>query len=314
MSTHHLPDPFRADADDGLDAGVDAGDQGRERRERPDPVWPFYRSGYVSTFLAGRLQDGSDFALVAGAHGRHFPYYDPRSQWDDLLLVAGDRGLLAAGRRLPPLSLVLGEGSAVVAYHGLAAAAGGAAAPLVDIDLDLELHATFYRPRSEGLGRGRLLLGLLWQPALLRGRGTLALNGARHRIDLVAGEMERGTLLNLRSPLFRFAYDYLGVTRAGAEPAAQVAFRVRPLARGLAALPLQLALALARAHERLTLAGDAPVRGDPRALGPAPGDEVAPIVESVVDLGPARLTRQLVRVGGPLRPRWGLREEYSSTR
>lgn len=314
MSTHHLPDPFRADADDRTGADADASGEGRERRERPDPVWPFYRSGYVSTFLAGRLQDGSDFALVAGAHGRHFPYYDPRSQWDDLLLVAGDRSLVAAGRRLPPLSLVLGDRSAVVAYHGLAAAAGGGAAPLVDIDLSLELHARLFRPRSEGLGRGRLLLGLLWQPALLRGRGTLSLNGVRHRVELVAGAMERGTLLNLRWPLFRFAYDYLGITRAGAEPAAHVAFRVRPLARGLAALPLRLALALARARERLTLAGDTPARGDRRALGPAPGDELTAVVESVVDLGPARLTRQLVRVGGPVRARWGLREEFSRIR
>jgi len=299
----HAQDPFRAQP--GAVADPDAA--GGERRERSGPPWPLYRSGYVSTFLAGRLQDGADFALVAGAHGRHYPFYHPSCRWDDLLLLAGDRGLLAAGRRLPPLSLVLAEGSALVAYHGLAAAADGA---LVDVDLDLKLHARLYRPRSEGLGRGRLLLGLLWQGALLRGRGTLALNGARRRIDLVAGAMERGTLLNLRWPLFRVGFDYQGLTRAGPEPAAHVAFRAWPLARGPAAAPLRAALALLRAREDLTLAGLTPARGDPRSLGPTPDEPVVPIVESIVDLGPARLTRQLLRVGGPTRVRWGLRERF----
>src|SRR5512142_552013 len=144
MSTQ-LPESPRGRAPDAPFGSPSSSGALRERRDRPRAVWPFYRTGYLSTFLSGRLEDGSPFALAAGAHGLHYPFYHPRSRWDDLLLLAGDRRLLGVGRRLPPLSLALGgDGSALVAYHGLAAGEGGA---LVDVDLQLELRAMLYPAR-----------------------------------------------------------------------------------------------------------------------------------------------------------------------
>ena len=307
MATH-LPDPLHRSPGAPWGSAASVASFGRERRERA-PSWPFYRAGYVNALLSGRLDDGADFAVVAGEHGRNYPFFHPRSRWDDLLMVAGGRRLLAAGRRLPPLTLVLkDDGSALLAYRGLAAAARGA---LVDVDLQLELTASLRPPRWEGLGRGPLRLGLRWQPALVRGAGTLTLDGKRRRVEALAGEMERGSLQNLRARAFRFAYDHLAVTRPGAEAAAHVAFRSFPLARGPAGWPLRALLFLARAGENLTLCeDDRAERGDPRALAPAPGEPVEPWVESVVNLGPARLVRQLARVGPAERHRWALIEHF----
>ena len=271
-------------------------------------VWPFYRAGYVNALLCGRLEDGSELVVMAGEHGRNYPFLHPRSRWDDLLMVAGECRLLAAGRRLPPLTLVLrDDGSALLVYRGLAATAGGA---LVDVDLELRLSAHLVRPRWEGIGRGPLLLGLRWQPALVRGTGTLALDGARRRVEAVSGEMERGSLRNLRWRGFRVAWDYLAATRPGPDAAAHVAFRSYPLARGPAGLLLRALLLLAGARENLTIAEGRTESGDARGLAPAPGEAVEPWVESVVNLGPARLVRQLARIGPPGRHRWALLERF----
>ncbi len=306
MATH-LPDPLHGSAGALWASAYRGARYGPERRERAG-VWPFYRAGYVNALLCGRLDDGGEFAVAAGEHGRNYPFFHPRSRWDDLLMVAGGRRLLAAGRRLPPLTLVLkDDGSALLAYRGLAATARGA---LVDVDLKLELTAGLRPPRWEGLGRGRLLLGLRWQPALVRGTGTLTLDGTRRRVEALTGEMERGSLQNLRAKAFRVTYDYMAVTRPGADPAAQVTFRTHPLAHGPAGLLLRALLFLARAHENLTLSDGRTERGDPRALGPAPGEMVEPWVESVVNLGPARLIRQLARIGPSGRHRWGLIERF----
>ena len=43
-----------------------------------------------------------------------------------------------------------------------------------------------------------------------------------HYWNRVLGEMERGTLTNLRGRMFEFGYDYLAVTRSADEPAAYV--------------------------------------------------------------------------------------------
>lgn len=143
MATH-LPDPLHGTAGAFRLPGELGWIPPRERRGRAG-AWPFYRAGYVNALLTGRLEDGTDFAVAAGEHGRNYPFFHPRAQWDDLLMVAGGRRLLAAGRRLPPLTLVLrDDGTALLAYHGLAATTRGA---LVDVDLNLRITAGLQPPR-----------------------------------------------------------------------------------------------------------------------------------------------------------------------
>lgn len=283
-----------------------------EATRRPHSPRPalLYRSAYRSALVVGRLDDGGDFAVVAGTHGRHYPYYHPRSRWDDLLLVVGPLRLRAVGRRLSGLSLDLHlPGPATIAYHGRASDSAGA---LLDVDLHLELQATSFPPRPEGIGVGRLLLGLLWQPALVRGTGTVSVNGTpRSEIRQLAGEAERGLLTNLRAPAFRFGFDYLAVTRPAGEPAAFVRFNTWPLARGAGALPLRLLLSMAAASEALTLTPSGARPGDTAGLDARPDEAAEPLVRSPVPLGPATLERQLVRFGFGDAARFGLLEHVS---
>jgi len=286
----------------------------RERRGRLHVYGPLYRSGFLAAFVCGRLDDGADFALAVGSHASHYPYAHPRSRWDELLLVAGDERLLVSGHRISPLGLALGPGRrAIIAYHGRAArvtggnASGASRGVAVDIDLNLDLDAVVHHPRIQGLGLGRPLIGLQWQPALVRGSGSLALDGRRRRIARAAGLMERGSLTNLRGKLFQFAYEYLAVCRPDGEPAAYVRFATTPLHRGIAGLPLRLLLATGIASEEVTLTAARPEHGDAFGLAPRPGEPVARLVSHRIEIGPGTLVSELVAIGDAER-RYGLRQ------
>jgi len=286
----------------------------RERRGRVHVYGPFYRSGFLAAFVCGRLDDGADLALAVGSHASHYPYPHPRSRWDEFMLLAGDERLLFAGRRISPLGIALGPGRrATIAYHGRAfrAAPGGAEgagrAPAVDMDLNLDLDAVVYAPRTQGLGLRRPLLGLQWQPALVRGSGSLTLDGRRRRIDHAAGLMERGSLTYLRGKLFQFGYEYLAVGRPAGEPAAYVRFATAPLHRGIAGLPLRALLATGIAGEELTVTADRALPGDPHGLAPRPAEPVVGLVGHSVELGPGTLVSELIAIG-EAEQRYGLRQ------
>ncbi len=286
----------------------------RDRRGRVHVYGPLYRSGFLAAFVCGRLDDGADLALAVGSHASHYPFAHPRSRWDEFLLLAGDERLLVSGRRISPLGIALGPGRrATVAYHGRAfrMAPGGAPdasrAVAVDVDLNLDLDSVVHHPRIQGIGLRRPLIGLQWQPALVRGSGSLTLDGRRRRIDHAAGLMERGSLANLRGKLFQFAYDYLAVCRPDGEPAAYVRFATAPLHTGMAGLPLRLLLATGIANEEVTLTAARPLHGDVHGLAPGPTEPVTALVGHRIELGPGTLVSELIAIGDTER-RYGLRQ------
>lgn len=285
----------------------------RERRGRVHVYGPLYRSGFLASFICGKLDDGADLALAVGSHARNYPYAHPRSRWDELLLVAGDDRLLVAGRRISPLGIALGPGNrATLTYHGRAfllppdSGPDPSRAMAVDVDVNLDLDAVVYQPRTQGIGLRYSLVGLQWQPALVRGSGSLTLNG-RRRIAHAAGLMERGSLTNLRGKAFQFGYDFLAVCRPAGEPAAYVRFAAAPLHTGVVGLPLRVLLAAGIARDEVTLEGSRPRQGDPYGLAPRHAEPVATLVRHQTDLGPGTLTSELVVIGGADR-RYALRQ------
>lgn len=289
----------------------------RERRGRTNIYGPFYRSGFLASFVCGRLDDGADLALGVGSYARHYPYAHPRSRWDEFLLLAGDERLLVSGRRISPLGIALGPGRrASIAFHGHAfrvapgSARDASRAVAVDVDLNLDLDAVVQHPRVQGLGFRHATLGLLWQPALVGGSGSLTLDGRRRRVDHAAGLMERGSLTNLRAKPFQFAYDFLAVCRPAGEPAAYVRFATSPLHGGIAGLPLRLLRATGIAGEEVTLTGAGPRHGDAYGLAPRPAEPVDVLVGHRVGLGPGTLVSELIAIGDAER-RYGLRQIVS---
>ncbi|MGH7469191.1 MAG: hypothetical protein ACRENP_14640 [Longimicrobiales bacterium] len=281
----------------------------RERWPRVVFLGPLYRSGYLNTFLVGRLEDGRDFALVAGTHSRHYPYAHPYSKWDDVLLAVGNDTYLVSGRQISSLGLSLGPNNvASVFYHGRAFSPSGAA---VQLDFQFNLFARLYPVRPQGVGLRPMLLGLSWQPALVVGTGSLTIHDRRVRVPHVTGEMERGSLTNLRSRFFEFGYEYLAAARPDV-PACYVEFHTFPLRDGLAGLPLRTLLRFAPARESLTLEGNRPEPGDRNMLKPAPTETVTRVLAHDVNLGPAIIHRELVRIGSMATVRYAFRERISS--
>jgi hypothetical protein len=269
---------------------------------------PLYRSGYLNTFLVGRLEDGRDLALVAGTHSRHYPYAHPYSKWDDVLLAVGADTYLVSGRQISSLGLALGPRDvASVFYHGRAFSRSGAA---VQLDFNFNLFARLYPMRPQGLGLRPLLLGLNWQPALVVGTGSVTLHDRRVRVPHVVGEMERGSLTNLRSRFFEFGYEYLSAARPDV-PACYVEFQTFALRTGLSGLPLRTLLRLAPARESLTLEGSRPEPGDRLTLKPLASEAVTRVLAHDVNLGPAIIHRELVRIGSLDTVRYAFREQIS---
>jgi hypothetical protein len=283
----------------------------QERRGRSLVLGPLYRSGYLDAFLVGTLEDGRDIALAAGVHSRHYPFFHPRAKWDDLLLVVGDERLSAVGRNLSSLTLTLGpRRRAVIGFHGRAIRPSGA---LVDVHLHLELEATIHSPRAEGIGLRYALVGLQWQPALVRGSGSVTLHGQRVRVASIAGLMERGSLTNVRGRWFHPSLRYLAAARVSeVDPAVYVRFDVRALTRGLAGLPLRLFLRANPVEEALTVTGARVRSGDLLDLEPGEDEPVESLLRHVVDAGPARVERELVRVGEGTRRRYAFRHSTAT--
>jgi hypothetical protein len=278
-----------------------------------------YRSRYVNMTIAGRTEAGATFALVAGKHDQYFPYFDPRSKWDNLLLLVGDEALVASARELAGLAIEVPDqarGLTRVRFYGAARRADGTSRQ-VSIELALD-HVRF---DAVQLGKRYNFLdldeipGLRWQPHALTARtGSIEIDGARARLAAVAGEVEIGRLTNLRAPEFALAYAYLAVAHADpSEPApewyAHVTFTSYALhAEGVLGRLVDW-YARTSASETLTLRDGRRHTGNDRGVAP---ERVVVLASDVIDLGPATLDRQLVATTDARgRTAYGLREIFT---
>jgi hypothetical protein len=93
-----------------------------------------------------------------------------------------------------------------------------------------------------------------------------------------------------------------------------VEFRTYELHAGSSGLPLRTLLRIRPARELLTLEGTQLENGDVHNLRPHADESVAVMVSNRVNLGPATITRELVRVGSAERARFALREHIEANK
>lgn len=260
-----------------------------------------YRSSYKNLFVSGRLDDGRPFVVMCGTHSSNYPYRHPQAGFDDLLMVVGTDVFAVQQRRLNTLRLTLGPGEhALAGFHGVAENEYGEAH---HVDFELNLFASRHRPRVEGIGVPQLMLGLLWEPALVVGAGNLAIHNHRSRIERAAGELEIGRLTNLRGAPFQFGYEYTAAAQHEEVPSAEVQFRTYPLYQGKRGALLRVLLKVGRAQEAVRLQGKELLDGKAPDLRQAEC-----VVGHSIDLGPAYIKREIVRLGSGLGARYAFRE------
>ena len=259
-----------------------------------------YRSHYKNMFVSGRLDDGRAFVAMCGTHSNNYPYH-PQAGFDDLLLVVGNECFALHRRHLNSLRLTLGPGEqAFAGFHGIADDEYGEP---VHIDFSLNLFASRHRPRVEGIGVRHLMLGLLWEPALVVGTGNVAIGNRRAHVERAAGELEIGRLTNLRGAPFEFGYEYTAAAEHEELPVAHVKFRTYPLYDDARGALLRVLLKIGRAHESVRLQGKELVEANNLDLRHAQS-----VIGHTIDLGPAQITREIVRIGNGLDARFAFRE------
>ena len=117
--------------------------------------------------------------------------------------------------------------------------------------------------------------------------------------------MERGKLNNVRGERFEFGYEYSAAARCDGTPAAHVRFQTYPLHSDERGDLLRTLLRLRPAAESVTLEGHEAKEGDVHQLQPVSSAEV--VAGHDIDLGPAIITRELVR-WNKSNPRYAFRE------
>jgi hypothetical protein len=195
------------------------------------------RSEYVNLVLRTQTVDGRPVCVVAGVHSDAFPYYHPRSQFDNILLLVGKEAFgasIGAERRSPgqgkdfSLRVTPGKRALKLRFRGRLRHAGSG--QRVPVSLDLRCALTWTPEVRFGLKAagawvpGSLKAGMVLRPAIVRpdpkGVGALSLAGsfAALRVNRVIGHVEHSTLDNFRSSKFGVTYDYVAVASSPRAP------------------------------------------------------------------------------------------------
>ncbi|MFC1522205.1 hypothetical protein ACFL6Y_07330 [Elusimicrobiota bacterium] len=276
-----------------------------------DPRNLFYKSSYINSSIAARDSNGNIFGIVAGKHEKNFPYYHPKSEWDNVLIYVNNIGYALSDTDIAKLFVEHNGGSVRIAFKGELIGADGQAR---DLDIDLALKAR--EGKIYQLGKRFNVLdvdyipGLKWQPSeltLVPGKSLVSVNGEKINLVSGKGEVEKGWLVNLKWKKFAFRYDY----KAMADPDGSysfVDFTTHALNPDTWMIKILDKYAQWSASEVLTMNGKTE---EGNLFGVQAEAKV--LVEDRVDLGLAWLDRQLVSsVDAQDRTLVGLREIFTA--
>ena len=290
-----------------------------------------YHSSYVDLVLCGESAAGP-IALVAGSHTKDFPYQgtDP---WDNCLLLVGDTGYTFTGRTQNQ-SLHLdfdveqpAPGGTIRFDGQMRRAKDGASIP-IQFQFPITLKPFPGRLLGEAYNFLELpgAVGLDWRPYDISGlRGDTSKPGQLAQLTIagtpipipvsgIRGSCERGILTNLRAHDFAIKYDYVAVARSGESGYGLIDFTSHalhpddPLGKAINWYLEQSASAT------ITLENGVLTDGNTHEVYSPPQDDPAVVLfETVIDLGPASLQRQMIKThdqaGNTL---YGLREIFTA--
>lgn len=278
----------------------------------------FYESSYINSVASGQTTDGTVFTLVTGKHQLYWPYFHPQSKWDNILLQIGDQGFFLSRQEIEPLNIAINPQAGMVqmAFSGsLNNAAGGTSL----VEFNLSMGAFRFPARDKMVKFLGTRIGMIWQPyeiKSLAGGEFLRADGREYEVDRVYGELETGEFSWSTDPRFAVKYDYVTVAYPAlesfdADSYAYINFRagllhaddflsrlLSDLIRlfGSEDVTIKASTTLPRNVERVDLSPSAP--------------EV--LFEDIIDLGMARLQRQLIRTtDGRQNSVFGLREIFT---
>ena len=281
-----------------------------------------YESSYVDLVLCGESTRGP-VALVAGSHTKNFPYYGTQP-WDHCLLLVGDTGYTFTSRvqdQSLHFALSLDDRNpttGMLRFQGEMLRASDRRPETIQFEFTIDL--TPFPARLVGESYNFLeidrAVGMNWTPYGLRSNtASVTINQVPLAITNIQGACERGILTNLRAHDFAIAYDYLAVARPGPGGYAHVHFVSKALHPDTPLGSLIDWYLQSSATAVLTVESGVLGDGNPHAIPfPSQADSTPVLFEEVVDLGAAKLQRQMVKLrDGSGNPVYGLREIFTAT-
>jgi hypothetical protein len=258
-----------------------------------------YQSEYCNSVVAAVGTDGMRLSLVAGSHGRNFPYFG-EYPWDNVLLCVGEQKFQKTLRNGSLVRFHLDtsmdhgkENCSMVLDGSLISITLGKELP---VHVEINMVAMSFPARQEGKEYNLLditwMPGLRWHPFRIEsGVAKVQVGGEQWVFDHAAGHIEHGLQSNFRSDNFAFYYDYQALVRPGSDAYTYVSFQTHALGRQLFSRLLDRYLVRFASEELTFLEGEI-AQGNPHRV--ALSGDVAVLLENVVDLKLCRLRRQLV--------------------
>ena len=259
-----------------------------------------YTSEYLNAVVAAEAGGKPALALVAGRHGKYFPYFEKKESWDSLLLSAGTSTLQVEEEAAAGFHLWFDAeaGKARIYYHGTMAGSDGTAVTAL---VDLHLDARFEPEQLFGVtgGEGEDFLGMSHRHAFLALSSTAAStlrvgDGPVIELSSLAGEMELGKMHYMQDPGAAFRWDYLCAASAtgGFAYLRFAGHALNPDAPGGDMIENLIGKGM---QVEVTLDATGTQEGNPKGLA---GDLLLSggglLAEQTVDLGLAEITRQLL--------------------
>ncbi len=264
---------------------------------------PFlYETEYVNSVFAGINNDGVRLDLIAGTHGKDFPYYGDEP-WDNILLSIDSRRIQQTVRvpglvRFEPdLGTIDGTSHARLTIKGPITLVDSH--QQIDLDLEIDMALVSFRARQEAKRYNfldiRKIPGLRWQPFVTeRARARVRIEEQHWVFENITGQIEHGQQSNLCAKSFAYYYDYQTLVRPSPTTYVYVCFTTHALSSGLFGRTLDRYL-VRYASEELTLANGFAVQGNQHGVRSCGREDNCTVLfENQVELKLATLRRQLV--------------------
>lgn len=170
-----------------------------------------YTGGYRNAVVGGKTAAGKEFILVAGKHTQNFPFYDPKSKFDNVLIKVGSEYFHVTAADVPALAILPGDGSLLIQYSGPAKRLSGVGSDSGTVALSFSAPLVLRHYQMDDLVPTWNLVALRWSPQAVTSASaafSVSVDGAVQTVakDSVFGHFEEAYVSGIKGLTLGYRY------------------------------------------------------------------------------------------------------------